>query len=424
MTNPLADKVFSVTEVVEILNDSLSNLVLTIEGEIAGFKQHASSGHCYFELKDENSIINCAMWNHYYKKLNYTLETGMKVILTGTFDIYKKNGRLSLHVKHAEIVGDGQLKAIVEKLEKSLRAEGLFDVIHKKEIPLIPSKIALVTSSSGDAKHDVLATIEKRFPVLELFFVPTAVEGQDAPIEICRALDVADNCGADCVLLVRGGGSYSTLYPFNDERLVRKIFAMKTPVITGVGHEPDVTLVDWVADLRAATPTAAAQAACPNKDNLYKTIELNTQNILRQMYQSTERYNSEFLRLSSTCRLFEPSVRVKNLLDSHLSQSLALRRAISSAMRDACLIKNSLQDKLLPAVCKNINAFEYDLAKMSAKTDALSPLKVLSRGYAYAQNESGAVIKNCSDLSIEQNLSLTFHDGHVNVKVTEFEKEE
>ena len=280
----MEDKYLSVTALTRYIKYKLDNdknlQEVYLRGEISNFKAH-TRGHYYFTIKDENSRINAIMFSFNASKLKFMPEDGMKVLVKGKISVFESTGNYQIYVSNMLEDGVGNLHIAFEQLKKKIGDEGLFDLKYKKEIPKIPMKVGIITASTGAAVKDILSTIKRRFPICKTILFPCLVQGELAKDDIVKKLDIADNYGLDVIILGRGGGSIEDLWPFNEEVVARKVFACKTPIISGVGHQIDFTICDFVADKRAETPTGAAERAVPMLSDLlleidnYKTRYLN-----------------------------------------------------------------------------------------------------------------------------------------------------
>ncbi|MEG0277582.1 MAG: exodeoxyribonuclease VII large subunit, partial [Coprobacillus sp.] len=284
---------------------SLQNVY--IKGEISNYRPHPS-GHLYFTLKDENSRVSAIMFSSYGQKLDFQVENGMQVLIQATVSVYEATGQYQLYVQKMQQDGIGNLYLQYEKLKQKLYNEGLFDDTHKKMIPVYPKSIAVLSAKQGAAVQDVIRTIHLRFPFTKTVVFPIPVQGKDAFLEIIDVLRKVDEIGFDTVLLVRGGGSIEDLWNFNEELLVRCVFEMKTPIITGIGHETDFTLCDFVSDYRAVTPTAAAMKATPNQVELRKNISSLNKQLCYQMNRVVETHLKHLKSLTQSYYLSNPEV--------------------------------------------------------------------------------------------------------------------
>ena len=390
--------IYSVTQVNEHIRDLLEADpglgALFVRGEISNYKLYPS-GHHYFSLKDEAGAIRCVMFRREAASLRFRPQNGMKVLAFGRVSAYPRDGVYQLYVSTLTPDGVGDLHAAFEELKAKLAAQGLFDEDHKKPLPKFPGRIALVTSPAGAAVRDMLRILNARWPMARVYVVPCRVQGAEAPAEIAGAISWvnAQSC-ADLIITGRGGGSMEDLWCFNDERVARAIYASEIPVISAVGHEPDVTIADYVADLRAATPSNGAELAVPDQSEQYARLSHLSARMAKAVDRRTQ-YERQRLDRLSACRMLQnPMAWVEDRRarlerqGERLGHSLTLRTA-----RD-----------------------RENFARLCASMDALSPLKVLSRGYAVAKGPHG-LVKSVGDVSTGEELSLTLSDGALSCTV-------
>ena len=415
-----------------------------IEGELSNFTMH-SSGHWYFSLKDEYSSIRAVMWENDNLLVNFTPKTGDKIRVLGDVRIYAAQGSLQLAVRKMAPAGAGDLKARFDALYKKLEEEGLFRPEHKLPIPHYPMRIALVTGKETHARADVLNTLARRWPIAEISEFSALVQGNRAAEDIIRQLRKADQMGFDVILLCRGGGSQEDLWCFNDELLSRTIYAMRTPVITGVGHEPDWTMVDYVADLRAPTPTGAAERCSPDirkvHDLLYETEK--TLNRIMDERLEEERISLDTLSLSEV--FTDPKTMVEkrrmrlaiqsekltgglSLLSAQLSSSLeqSMNRLILASRRRYELARRDLLDSEKALILGMDSALSENRKLLAVKAgllDAYSPLKVMERGYSVVSKGEEAV-NDAGTLQIKDEISVRFFHGSVKAIVSAVERGE
>lgn len=375
----------------------LSNVVIL--GEISNYKVYPS-GHHYFTLKDDGAALKCVMFKGSAIRLRFKPDNGMKVIAMGKISVYPRDGAYQLYCTAMAMDGIGDLHAAFEQLKAKLGEQGLFDPVHKKPIPVYPKVIGIVTSSAGAAIHDMLRILRKRFPLTKVRLLPVRVQGAEAPGEIAAAIAYANaHHLADLLIVGRGGGSIEDLWAFNDERVAWAIFRSDIPVISAVGHEPDVTISDYVADLRAATPSNAAELAVPDKAVLLQNLDDVNQ------------------RMALTL-----SRRIKNIrqhLDI-LSQNAALKSPVSymdQKRKNLMLLKT----RMTGAQSGNVFRSKQKFLAAAAKLDAMSPLKVLTRGYAMTQDLSGNVIRSVKQLRAGEDIRVLFSDGSVNATINDLE---
>ena len=391
--------VFTVTQLNERIRDLLALdpalMDLCVRGELSNYKIYPS-GHHYFTLKDSDSSLRCVMFKSSASKLRFRPENGMGVSCFGRIAVYPRDGGYQLYCSAIQPEGTGDLQIAFEQLKAKLDAEGLFDPAHKKPLPYMPEKIAIITSSAGAAIHDMIRILGQRWPMSKVLLLPVRVQGVEAPAEIAGALRYANEFHvADLIITGRGGGSMEDLWAFNDERVARAIYASEIPVISAVGHEPDVTIADYVADRRAATPSNAAEIAVPDRHEIAEQLagyELRAaQSVRKQLTRWRERLDD----LSQKRVLTDPVASLDN-------RRVALDRARD---RLAAMQERSLADK------------RRQLVRLGASLDAMSPLRVLSRGYVVACDERGTAVKAARALKTGDLLKLRFADGSARCRV-------
>lgn len=372
-----------------------------VRGELSNYKIH-SSGHHYFTLKDEGAVISCVMFRSDAMRLRFRPESGMKVILAGRVSLFPKSGQYQIYASHMQPDGAGELAVAFEQLKKRLQLQGYFDPEQKKPLPRYPKTIALVTSPTGAAVRDMIRILGRRWPQSQVLVCPVRVQGEGAAEEIASMLRLVDeNHLADVIITGRGGGSLEDLWAFNEEIVAQTIYQCKTPVISAVGHEPDVTISDFVADVRAATPSNAAELAVCDQAEVRYT--------LRQLAQRMEKHQQRRLELLNQrlCRLAErPVLRTPEGFLQQKEMHLELLRQRLERTGERMLQKR-----------------QQSFAAISARLDALSPLKVLARGYSVAMKQE-QVICSVSQLSAGDKLHLHLTDGSAMCKVERLEKGE
>ncbi len=378
----------------ELLDSDAGLAALTVRGEVSNYKAYPS-GHHYFSLKDETGALKCVMFKGSAIHLRFRPQNGMKVIAMGRVSVFPRDGAYQLYVSAMMPDGVGDLHAAFEQLKEKLRNEGLFDPEHKKPIPAYPRKIALVTSPVGAAVRDMLRILEARWPLAEVCVLPVRVQGNEAAGEISRAIDYANaHQVADLIITGRGGGSMEDLWCFNEEIVAQAIYRSDIPVISAVGHEPDVTIADFVADLRAATPSNAAELAVPDQNDVYAWLS----QVDARLRQRTGR---ELSLAKERLRRFQQS-RV-------LSDPVNL-------VEDRRMLVDRQQDRLTAALARRLAGEKERFAAAAAKLDALSPLKVLGRGYAIPQ-KGERVVTSVKELSQDDRFTLKLQDGVVPCRV-------
>lgn len=397
----MSRQILSVSQV----NDHIRQIVdsvpllgsLAVRGEISNYKVYPS-GHHYFTLKDESASLKCVMFKSSAQKMKFRPVDGMQVIAMGKISVYPRDGAYQLYCSALVLDGVGDLYAAFEQLKAKLAAKGMFDSAHKKLLPKYPGTIGIVTSSAGAAVHDMLRILRKRYPLTRVRLLPVRVQGTEAPAEIAAAIRYANQYTlADLLIVGRGGGSIEDLWAFNDERVAVAIYESNIPVISAVGHEPDITISDFVADLRAATPSNAAELAVPDREALYQQLDS-----ISAAIQTT------------LLRQLKVSRRQLNMLTS----SPALKSPyeyIHKRRKDLLL----LQNRLVSTQNNQIAKAKHRFTGLTAKLDAMSPLKVLSRGYAMSTSVTGEVIHSVKQLNIGEDIQVVLSDGTLKATVND-----
>lgn len=367
-----------------------------VAGEISNFKNHYKTGHFYFTLKDENAAVKAVMFRTYSSRLRFAPEDGMRVICRARASVYERDGAYQLYVEDMQPDGSGSLSLAFEQLKRKLFAEGLFDEKHKKPIPKYPETIAVVTSPTGAALQDILNILSRRWPIARVIVVPSGVQGENAESQLVLGIKKADTLSADTIIIGRGGGSAEDLWCFNSEALARAIFDCKTPVISAVGHETDFTICDFVADLRAPTPSAAAENASPESLMTAGIVRGFEQRLKDGLCSSLREREMTLERLENSPFLKDP----KRIFEQKEMYFDALTDRLSSAGKLFLTEKTGDFDRL----CTKLNAF--------------SPLAVLSRGYSIA-TVNGKTVKTAAQLKKAGEFDLRLSDGTVNCKVND-----
>lgn len=393
-----------------------------VRGEISNFKLH-TSGHCYFSLKDRDAAISCVMFRSDAQRLRFRPENGLSVIVRGRISAYPKTGQVQLYAADLVPDGAGALSLQFEQLKEKLYREGLFDPSHKKELPLYPNTIAIVTSPTGAAIHDMIRILRRRFPCAEVLIYPALVQGADAPASLMRALLRVDrDARADVLIVGRGGGSVEDLWAFNDEGLARTIYALETPVVSAVGHEPDVTIADFVADVRAATPSAAAELVTPDCDELRQMIDSDSERSALALRRILEKQKERLSRAQRALSVHTPERQIAELRRALVEKAHRLHQSQSHALDNRREQTNREKKRLDQAAERFVQQRSSAFASRVAVLQSLSPLRVLARGYTAAFDESGHTVTSVQSLSEGERLSLRFHDGSANMTVDQIEK--
>lgn len=372
---------------------------ILVKGEISGFTNHYKTGHFYFTLKDKDAAVKAVMFNSFASRLKFMPENGMSVTVSGSVQVFERDGVYQLYVTDIQPDGAGALFVAFEQLKDKLLKEGLFDEAHKKQLPAYPKKIGIVTSFGAAALQDMLNIISRRYPIAEVTVFGAAVQGDTAPDSVSKALKYADCCGLDLIIVGRGGGSAEDLFCFNSEKIARAVYECNTPVISAVGHETDTTIIDFVSDLRAPTPSAAAELAVPDisilraaADGYKRKLSETFSDYLDRLYNETEK-RLRVLTSHSPYVVLEKNEKVLSLTEKRLTA--ALERCFSG--------------------------YENRLIRAAERLELVSPLKIMSKGYALVYSENGKMIKSSSDAGCGR-IQIRFSDGFVDAEIIENNK--
>lgn len=394
-------KVYGVTELnnkIKGILDSDSELAsIFVRGELSNYKIYPS-GHHYFTMKDQEGTLKAVMFKYDAMKLKFRPENGMKVIALGRVTVFPRDGQYQLYCTELSADGIGDLHVAFEQLRDKLFKEGLFDKAYKKPLPKYPQKIAVITSSAGAAVRDIIRVLGKRFPASKVIVLPVRVQGEEAPPELVGAIKYANKHNiADLIITGRGGGSLEDLWAFNDERVARAIFESRIPVISAVGHEPDVTISDYVADLRAATPSNAAELAVSDSSELKEML------------------------LNMEIRCFQSFKRSVNSKRDRLN-TLAEKRVLKNPLyyiEDKRLLLDNVQKHFIAAAQRTVSQRKERFVHLAASLDAMSPLKVLARGYSLVHRANGSIVKSSNDVKEGEIIKLNLSEGSLNCEVKE-----
>lgn len=373
-----------------------------ISGEISNFTNHYKSGHFYFSLKDAKSSLKCVMFASYAGRVRFLPKDGMKVLVHGRVSVYEASGQYQIYVNDMQPEGVGALSLAFEQLKEKLAAEGMFDAGRKKKLPAYPCRIGVITSPTGAAIRDIEQILARRYPIAEVVVCPVLVQGDGAPEQLTRAVERFNAAqAADVLIIGRGGGSAEDLWAFNDEMLARAVAACTIPVVSAVGHETDYTICDFVADLRAPTPSAAAELVVPDTTEVRALVRSLALRMRGQMEFKQKEYERKLSRLLQ-----------RRVLQSPLEQIEQRRQRLDWL---AERLKNMFSDR--------ISQENRRFAELSGKLHSLSPMRVMARGYAMAFDQKGKVIKSIKRVTAGQNLSVTWHDGTAQCVVTSKQEE-
>ena len=400
----MIDSIYTVSDVNRIIKQMIETRAeffnIQLRGEVSNFRKYAS-GHCYFTLKDKNSVIKAVMFRGRASELKFLPKDGDQVLAIGRIGVYERDGIYQLYVDIMIASGAGDLMVAYEKLKQKLEQEGLFSSARKREIPAQPQKIGIITSQSGAAIHDIITVSKRRSPGVKLVFFPVKVQGEDAGLEIVKAINFMNKHKlADVLIVGRGGGSIEDLWAFNEERVVRAIASSEIPVVTAIGHETDFTLADFAADRRAATPSQAAEIVVPNVWELIRHLEQLNQRNIRAVTALVERNESKILEISNSLVFKEPD---RWLADKKI--------AVDNCLNRVFLSMNRIQQ-----------ACEHKYALLVTRLDASSPLNIMSRGYSIARKADGTIIKTIDAINIGESIETVTKDGFILSAVTDVKR--
>ena len=412
------EEIYSVSDYIKLCKNAIEKSIpqCFVQGEISNLSK-PSSGHWYFTLKDENGQVRCAFFRLNQRKIKFSPENGMSVIIRGATTLYPQRGDFQLIIQQMEPAGIGNLQLAFDQLKNKLRLEGLFDSDNKKELPAFPNKIGVISSSTGAVIKDIIKVLKSRYPLAQILLYDTIVQGENAHLKIIKALRAADqskNC--DVLILARGGGSLEDLWAFNEEDLARVIYECSTPIISSIGHETDTTIADFVADLRAPTPSAAAVSATPDLNN----ILYNASKLKQYLYDSITQYiesNKTTLELLKL-KIIDPSQQLllnAQKLDDFELRLVKLNQALIEENKEKL---KQLFFQLLVQTENFIKIQKSDLSNYGNSLNLLSPLNTLSRGYTITQDEEGEILTSIKKINTNEVIFTKFHDGKVASKVT------
>ena len=398
-------RIISVSELNEYIKLVLEHdellMNVYVKGEISNFTNHYKTGHMYFSLKDAGGAVKAVMFRGNAMRLKFMPENGMKVLVSGRVGVFPRDGQYQIYVENMEPDGVGALALAFEQLKNKLEKEGLFAEWRKKPLPSMPMKIGVITSPTGAAIRDILNILGRRFPLAEVYLYPALVQGENAAADLVRGVAHFNReRSVDVIILGRGGGSIEDLWAFNEEPLVRAVAASEIPIISAVGHETDFTLCDFAADKRAPTPSAAAEIAVPNAEDILYSVQTAELRLRRAMTQKISVARERLDRLASSRVLKNP----QNVIDDKRMALLTEERMLHEKMQAVLRVKKG------------------DIGERAAKLDALNPLAVLARGYAAVFGEDGRVIKNTTETKMGDTVTLAMADGRISATVSGIEK--
>ncbi|MGN7402216.1 exodeoxyribonuclease VII large subunit [Cytobacillus praedii] len=416
-----------------------------VKGEISNFKQH-SSGHMYFTLKDEKARILAVMFSRYNQTMKFSPENGMRVLIRGDLTVYEPSGQYQIYIKEMQPDGIGDLYLAFEQLKGKLEKEGLFSTEYKKPIPKFPTTVGVITSPTGAAIRDIITTIKRRYPVANILIFPALVQGGQAAPSIVKAIQMANSRDeADVLIIGRGGGSIEELWAFNEESVAKSIFHSRIPIISAVGHETDFTIADFVADLRAPTPTGAAELAVPHIDDLAERILSRQSRMIRALKEQLTLQNERLTRIQKSYafryphKLYEQKLEQvdkwteqlqrgsKKLFNLKAEEWISLQKRLKRShpnerIEEAKQQQEKVQKNLNRAIAAIFAAKEKDFSHMLTTLEALSPLKIMDRGYSLVYSDEGKLIKTVKQVKQDEQIKVKVPDGAIHCVVTDIEE--
>lgn len=401
-------------------NPTLKDVWVT--GELSSVKYY-TSGHMYFSLKDESSVISAVMFRGAVIGLTFKPQDGMKVLIRGKLSAYTPRGQYQLVCDHITPEGAGNMAVAFEQLKQKLAAEGLFDKSRKKPIPKHPKRIGIITSPSGAAVHDIIRVAKTRYKGVELLIFPALVQGEKAALGLASGVRYFNKMmgdpiqGVDVIIIGRGGGSMEDLWCFNDENLARQIASSVIPVVSAVGHEVDFTICDFVADLRAATPSAAAEATVPDVNTLIQGVDHLLTRLQRPVERRLSTAGEKLKRLAASRVLTSPDAIIARRYDSLDTLSRRLSQAVTYRYQRGRDLTQAVEKRLHMGIARRLDMAQKRVMLSCGKLESLSPLAVLGRGYAMAQNREGQVMSRVADIQVGDKLTLRMSDGHLTATV-------
>jgi len=423
------EKIYTVSEITRLIKYTLEREfpIVWVEGEIADFKK-AHSGHLYFTLKDPKSALNCVMWRSSAARVPFDLESGLQVICKGQVSVYEQRGHYQLYVEGVEPKGRGALQLAFEQLKEKLKSEGLFDPDIKKKIPLLPKKVGVVTSPRGAAIIDIIKTLERRFAHLHIVIYPAKVQGEGAGDEIVEGIEYLGSLDdIDVIIIGRGGGSLEDLWAFNEEKVARAIYRCPVPIISAVGHEIDFTIADFVADIRASTPSAAAEMVIEKEQSFLERIENLEKRIFHHVRFSIQEKKHEVGNLLHHQAFQNFKVRLFNLVQQLDEFETRAKNVIQALVQRIVLSRSKVEiseEKMSSAVRRLLQNFHGTWERLSAELDNLSPLNILKKGYTVCWKDSGStLVKGIGDVDEGEEVTVSFFKGEFAAQVQKIDKD-
>ena len=423
----MPDKVYTVSEITRLVKLELENAfpLIWIEGEISNFRK-AASGHLYFTLKDEQSQLSAVMWRSDARQIKFELKDGLKVVCRGRLGVYEARGQYQLVIELIEPKGKGALQLAFEQLKEKLKAEGLFDPQRKKTLPLLPKKVGVVTSPSGAAIVDILRTLERRFARLHILIYPAKVQGEGSADEIVAGIDyLGSQPDIDVIIVGRGGGSIEDLWAFNEEKVARAIFRCPVPIISAVGHEVDFTIADFVADVRASTPSVAAEIVIKKERELADHIEHLEKNLVQTSRYFLQGLKQQVFNLSHH-RIFE-GFRLKLLNLEQRVDELEERARDVFRRRKTLLAENKastllLEEKMGSAMKSLLRELRARWETLGLKLHSFSPLTILQKGYTLCWRDNLQLIRRIEDIEKDKDITVSFYRGEFTCRVKDIDR--
>lgn len=416
-----------------ILENNFSSLIVV--GEISNFKRHSQSGHCYFVLKDEFAVLNAVLWNTRYLELKFTPKDGQKVLAQGRITVYEPRGSYQFDVLEMQLYGIGDLQLAFEELKKKLKKEGLFDQRFKKPLPEFPMKVAIITSETGAVIRDFKTVVAKRFPLAKIYLLPARVQGPGSVEDVCRALEFANSSdyGFDVIVLARGGGSLEDLWTFNEEAVARAVFKSEIPVVSAIGHEVDFTICDFVADLRAPTPSAAAEMIFPNRTDLLERIKQIEYNLhydvkerIRRLKDAIESFSKNYFFNKPRDILFDYKIKLddiyknlRNVINNRLSElrstltnseRLLTQLKITFRFKDYRMAVEETYNRLNMVIANRLTNLRTAVDSIERVFQQINPALTLKRGYTYILRDDKNITRS-SELKVSDEVEIVFYDG-------------
>lgn len=394
---------------------------IAVTGEVSNFVDH-SSGHIYLTLKDEGAEIKGVMFRSRRGGMKGRITNGDKVIATGEISLYEKNGTCQIYIDRLEKAGEGDIYARIEELKKQLAEMGMFDPMYKKKIPPYARKVGIVTAPTGAAVRDIIQISRRRNPYVQLILCPAIVQGKDAPASIVRGIERLDALGLDVIIVGRGGGSVEDLFAFNSEDVARAIFQANTPIVSAVGHQTDTTIADYVADLRAPTPSAAAELCVFDYYEVRRKLDERKDLLANRMRRMIRQRREQAMHYERMLANLSPQASLERMKKDRIRLGERLEQAMAARIREAKLRQEKYTDRIERIMPAKLDKSKNRLAILAGRLDGLSPAKKLSAGYAYVRTSDGKRIEDAGVLSVGDELDVSFLKGRAVASVTEIYK--